>query len=94
MSQHLYGSVVVFLNNGRITGISTKEDFNPTAFIDSVEKVVSCVIVKSKKESALTLLPVEGDKLAEVAHDCIKPVIKIIPNGSKMDNNDKKIDDE
>ena len=44
-----YGSVLIHIKNGVITGIVDKNDFNCDAFVSHVENPVSRVVVKSYK---------------------------------------------
>lgn len=55
MDRKDYGSVLIHLKKGEITGITEKNDYNCDAFVVSVEKPVNRVVVRSYKKK-------EGEK--------------------------------
>lgn len=65
-----YGSVLIHLKKGEITGITEKNDYNCAAFVDTVSKPVSTVIVRSYKKKPE---PEQDSKKTEVSQNSQKP---------------------
>ena len=65
-----FGSVLIHFRDGVITGIQDKIDYNPDSFVDSVNKPLIPVVVRSykkkqgsKSEEKLTDLPEKAEKV-------------------------------
>jgi len=77
-----YGSVLIHIRDGIITGIVDKNDFNCDAFVNHVESTVSRVVVKSYKVKKKEII---DNKLTEVSEND-QNLIKSSENSEKIDN--------
>lgn len=49
MKKGSYGSVLIHLRDGEVTGVKDNVEYNPAAFVDMVEKPVKRYVVRNSK---------------------------------------------
>ncbi len=89
MAPKSYGSVLIHFKNGEITGITEKNDYNPDSFIDTVNKPVSRVGVKSykiKKDGEKSVIVTE---LSESDQNVTENVQNVTKNDREMTEDTK-----
>lgn len=79
MAPRSYGSVLIHFRNGEVTGITEKIDYNPDSFIETVNKPLIPVIVRSCKKK-LDSKP--DEKLTDMSENSGK-VVNLTKNTSQ-----------
>ena len=84
-----YGSVLIHLKKGEITGITEKNDYNCAAFIDSVDKSVNRVVVRSYKKKEGEKSDKKSSEVSESGEKTAKLTTKEEKNDSLSSGDDK-----
>jgi len=87
MDRKDYGSVLIHLKKGEITGITEKNDYNCDAFVDTVTKPVNTVIVRSYKAKRIEKHTPEVTELSESDQ-------KVTENDQTVTENDRKMTED
>jgi len=84
MDRKDYGSVLIHLKKGEITGITEKNDYNCSAFVDTLTKPVNTVIVRSYKKKPIEEQEGELADLPENSEKVVNLTEKSSQSGRKL----------